>query len=55
MVIGRRVDALGLWGMAFICLLVWLLVCSEIEWVKKEASEILENFQENKQVWPNYL
>lgn len=44
MVIGRRADALGLWGMGFMCLLVWLLVFSEIEWVKREASEILEKF-----------
>lgn len=47
MIIGRRVDVLGLWGMGFLCWLVWLLVFSEIEWVKKEASEILQNFQEN--------
>lgn len=34
-IIARRVEVLGLWKMGFLCLLVWLLVFSEIEWIKK--------------------
>lgn len=43
-------------GWFFVCLSVWLLVFCEMEWVKKEGSEILKNFlSKTQQVWPSYL